>query len=435
MSDASLRPGRIYVNIANLHTKSPEVEWKTAGKDIRNMAGEHVLVIGGGGTGAAIIHDLTQRGFRATLVERGELTAGTTGKHHGQLHSGARYAVKDREIARECMEEVRILQRIAPDSLEMNYGLFVGLDEEDVGFGDTFIEACNEAGIPTRDVPVREALEMEPHLNPGITRAVQVPDGTIDAWRLPLHFFATAAAHGATIRAFTEVVGLHISGGRVTGARVLDHATQREYDIEADFVINATGAWAGLVCAMVDVDLPITPAPGSMVAVDRRLNNMVISHLHLAGDGDIIVPQRKLSIIGSTQWITDDPDSILARHEDIEFLLDRAARMLPAFAEAGYHAAWSAVRPLAGRADGTDGRSLSRDFNCIDHGSEDGVSGFLSVIGGKATVLRAMAEKTVDTMCRITGDDTPCTTAEIELLPHRAFFKPALYRGASHARN
>lgn len=399
------------------------------------MSGDHVLVIGGGGTGAAIIHDLTQRGYRATLVERGELTAGTTGRHHGQLHSGARYAFKDAEIARECIEEVRILQKIAPQALEMNYGLFVGLDEDDRAFGDAFIEACNEATIPTREIPVAQALEMEPNLNPKITRAVQVPDGTIDAWRLPLHFFASARANGAVVKSFTEVVGLHKSAGRVTGARVREHATEREYDIAADYVINATGAWAGSITAMVGIDLPITPAPGSMVAVRSRLNNMVISQLHPAGDGDIIVPQRKLSIIGTTQWKTDDPDSILARHEDIEFLMRRAAEMLPACADAGYHAAWSAVRPLAGRAAGGDGRNLSRDFNCIDHHESDGVPGLLSVIGGKATVLRAMAEKTVDTLCRILGDDTPCTTADTELLPHRAFFDPATDQGAAHARN
>ncbi|MDZ7852591.1 MAG: hypothetical protein U5L98_08085 [Halomonas sp.] len=88
--------------------------------------------------------------------------------------------------------------------------------------------------------------------------------------------------------------------------------------------------------------------------------------------------------------------------------------------------AWSAVRPLAGRAEGADGRGLSRDFTCIDHGAEDGVAGFLSVTGGKATVLRAMAEKTVDTLCSILGDEIPCTTADAELLPHRAFFNPSL---------
>ncbi|NBB89766.1 MAG: FAD-dependent oxidoreductase [Spirochaetes bacterium] len=390
------------------------------------MAGEHVLVIGGGGTGGAIIHDLTRRGYKATLVERGELTAGTTGRHHGQLHSGARYAVGDRDIARECMEEVRILQKIAPQSLEMNYGLFVAVDDEEAAYGDEFIAACNEATIPAHDISVEQALEMEPFLSPGITRAVQVPDGTLDAWRLPLHFFATAQSAGATIRNFTEVIGLNRSQGRVTGARVVEHATRREYDIEADFVINATGAWAGQICAMADIDVPITPAPGTMVSVKKRLNNMVVSRLHPAGDGDIIVPQRKLSIIGSTQWQTDDPDSILARHEDIEFLIGKANEMMPSFGDAGFHAAWSAVRPLAGRAEGSDGRGLSRDFICINHEAEDGVPGFMSVTGGKATVLRAMAEKTVDTLCRIVGNDTPCTTADAELLPHRAFFNPSL---------
>jgi len=182
---------------------------------------------------------------------------------------------------------------------------------------------------------------------------VQVPDGTIDAWRLPLHFFATARANGAVVKNFTEVVGLHKTGGRITGARVLENASAREYDIEADYVINATGAWAGHITDMVGIDLPITPAPGGMVAVRSRLNNMVISHLHPAWDGDIIVPQRRLSIIGTTQWQTDDPDSILARHEDIEYLRKRAAEMLPAFADAAFHAAWSAVRPLAGRATGS----------------------------------------------------------------------------------
>lgn len=400
------------------------------------MSGEHVVVIGGGGTGAAIIHDLTQRGFRATLLERGELTAGTTGRHHGQLHSGARYAVGDRNIAKECMDEVRILQKIAPQSLEMNYGLFVALSDEDVEFGDAFIEACREATIPAKEIPLDQALRMEPQLNPEIKRAVQVPDGTIDAWRLPLHFFAGARANGAEVRNFTEVVGIDVENKRVRGVRVLDHATQEEQEIPADYVINATGAWAGWVCKMVGIDLPITPAPGSMVAVKKRLNNMVISHLHPAGDGDIIVPQRKLSIIGSTQWETDDPDSILARHEDIEYLTRRASEMIPAFGETAYHAAWSAVRPLAGRAeDGADGRNLSRDFNCIDHEEQDGIVGFMSVIGGKATVLRAMAEKTVDALCRILGEEIPCTTADTKLLPHRAFYNRSLASGGVDAGN
>ena len=76
----------------------------------------HVLIVGGGGTGGALAHDLALRGARVTLVERGEFTSGTTGRHHGLLHSGARYAVNDRESAVECIEENMLLRRIAVPS-------------------------------------------------------------------------------------------------------------------------------------------------------------------------------------------------------------------------------------------------------------------------------------------------------------------------------
>ncbi|HEY6566169.1 MAG TPA: FAD-dependent oxidoreductase, partial [Actinomycetota bacterium] len=73
----------------------------------------HVLIVGGGGTGGALAHDLALRGVRVTLVERGEFTSGTTGRHHGLLHSGARYAVNDHESAVECIEENMLLRHIA----------------------------------------------------------------------------------------------------------------------------------------------------------------------------------------------------------------------------------------------------------------------------------------------------------------------------------
>jgi glycerol-3-phosphate dehydrogenase len=398
----------------------------------RSNSHGHVVVIGGGGTGAAILHDLLLRGFSATLIERGELTSGTTGRHHGQLHSGARYAVGDRDIARECMEEVRVLQRIAPEALEMNYGLFVALNDDDLAFAPEFLEACHEATIPAREVPLETAFAMEPNLNRSIRKAVQVPDGTIDAWRLPLHFFATARANGGDIRTFTELVEVLRRDGAVTGVRVRSLADGGEYEIPADMVVSATGAWAGQVARAAGIDLPVTPAPGTMVAVKKRLNNMVISQLHPAGDGDIIVPQRGLSIIGSTQWQTDDPDMTEVPPEDITYLISRANEMLPLFGETPFHAAWTASRPLAGAASTIDdGRKLSRDFVAIDHGRTDGLSGFISVVGGKATVLRAMAEKTVDLVCGIFGVEERCRTAEIPLMPYRSYYNPAVAEGAT----
>ena len=255
----------------------------------------------------AVLHDLTLRGFSCTLVERGELTSGTTGRHHGQLHSGARYAVGDEEIARECMNEVRILQRIAPESIEMNYGLFLALGEEDVTYGDTFREACSAAGIPNRRLSIEEALRHEPAINPRAHFALLVPDGTLDAYRLPLQFFATAVANGAVVRSFTEVLSVESSGGAVTGVTVMDYRTRRKETVPADVVINAAGPWGGQIAGRAGIDLPITPAPGTMVAVKGRLCNMVVSHLHPPGDGDIVVPQRRLSVVGTTQWRPTTP--------------------------------------------------------------------------------------------------------------------------------
>jgi len=395
------------------------------------MSTPQVIIIGGGGTGAALAYDFALRGLRVTLLERGELTSGTTGRHHGQLHCGARYAVQDREIGRECMVESEILRRIAFPSIEFNYGLFVALCAEDERYCDSFIPACEACGIPTRLLTAKQALAMEPRLNPKLRLSIQVPDGSMDAWRLALQFFASARALGADIRNFNEVIGLNLAGSaeggtrsRVTGVKVRDYRLGVEYELEADLVINASGAWSKKIVGLAGIDIAVSPSPGTMVAVKGRLNNMVISRLHPAGDGDIIVPQRNLSIIGSTQRLAEDPDNIEPPGDDVENLLDSAVEMVPAFRDASFHAAWSAARPLIGEAASAAGlRSLSRDFSLIDHRDSDGVDRFLSIIGGKATTLRGMAQITADWVCQQLGIQAECRTAEQPLLPARSYYR------------
>ena len=203
----------------------------------------HVLIVGGGGTGGALAHDLALRGVRVTLVERGEFTSGTTGRHHGLLHSGARYAVNDRESAVECIEENRLLRAIAPGSFEENDGLFVAITDEDMAYLPRFLDGCAAAGIPTEQLSPREAVRLEPLLNPDLKAAVRVPDATMDAMRMPMRFFATARRNGAELLNYVEVTGLLMSGGAVTGAAVLDRVTGREVEIHADITVNATGPW------------------------------------------------------------------------------------------------------------------------------------------------------------------------------------------------
>ena len=103
------------------------------------------------------MRDCALRGIDCILLERDDIAAGTTGRNHGLLHSGARYAVTDQESARECIQENRILKRIASHCVEDTGGLFITLPEDDINFQTTFMDACALAGIDARqlDPPMR----------------------------------------------------------------------------------------------------------------------------------------------------------------------------------------------------------------------------------------------------------------------------------------
>lgn len=393
----------------------------------------HVVVVGGGGTGGAVAHDLTLRGLDVTVLERGEVTSGTTGRHHGLLHSGARYAVADAVSAVECVEENQILRRIAPGSFEENDGLFVALTEEDLAYLPLFVEACRASHIPAEVLDAAEALRREPGLNPDVRAAVQVPDGTMDAMRLPLRFFATAQQHGAVIRTFTQVVGLRREDGAVTGVAYRDDVTGEEGVIAADLVVNAAGPWAQSVAEMAGVEVPVRCSPGVLVAVRGRWCDMVVNRLHRSGDGDIVLPQRGLSVIGTSSWVVDDPDELHLPEDHIRTMIEEGSRLVPAVAHAELRAAWSAVRPLIGDGTSQTGRELSRTFKCFDHAERDGVDGFVTISGGKATTLRAMAEATADVVCRHLGVDAPCRTREHVLLPHTAYYTSRAPGAPTHA--
>lgn len=379
----------------------------------------HVLIVGGGGTGGALAHDLTLRGLQVTLVERGEFTSGTTGRHHGLLHSGARYAVGDAESAIECIEENTILRRICPGTFEENDGLFVAITDEDMEYYDDFVEACADCGIPAQELTREQALALEPNLNPSLKAAVRVPDATMDAMRMPLRFFATAKRNGADLRNYVEVLDLVVNDRVVSGAVVRDHVTGKVAEISADVVVNATGPWSEKVAAMAGVDVPIRPSPGVMLALRGRLCNMVVNRMHRSGDGDIIVPQRALSIVGTSSWTVDDPEELDVPEDHVQRMYEEGAKLIPDVARAEFRSAWSAARPLIGsRGDADTGRELSRTFKTYDHAETDGVEGFVTITGGKATTLRGMAELCADIVCRKLGVKAECRTRETELAPH-----------------
>lgn len=387
------------------------------------MTAPSAIVIGAGSTGAATAHDLALRGLHVTVVERGEVASGTTGRNHCLLHSGGRYCVRDQESAIECIEENLTLRRIMPDCLELNGGLFVAVTEADLDFKETFLAGCAACHIPAIDLPVDHARAMEPFLNPGVLAAILVPDGVFEPYRLCLSFLATAQQNGAVVRTYSEVTDILTEGRNVSGVRIYDRETGNTETLRADLVVNAGGPWSGEIAQKVGVDVPVVPTAGIMVTVGTRLNTLVLNRLNKPSDGDIVVPQRATSIMGTTSWPVEDPDLIPIRSDHVERIIRQGETLIPAISHAPLRGIMAAARPLISR-EGAEGREISRTFECFDH-RVDGVDGFVTISGGKTTTARAMAQAVSDLVCAKLGLEASCRTREVPLASYRLFNRQA----------
>ena len=289
-----------------------------------------VAVIGGGATGCGILRDLAMRGIQALLIEKNDIASGTTGRNHGLLHSGARYAVKDIESARECIKENKILRKIASHCVENTGGLFVTLPEDDPVYHSKLIEACRFAGIETKEISVKKALGIEPNLNPGILSALTVPDGTIDPFRLASANILDASEKGAKILTHTTVTGVISQNGTVKGLKCLGRDGE-EIEIRSDLVINAAGVWGQQICAMAGIELKMFPSKGSMLIIDYRINNVVVNRCRPPADGDIIVPGDTVSLIGTTsrEIPYDEIEDLTVKDYEITVLLNDGEKLIP----------------------------------------------------------------------------------------------------------
>jgi glycerol-3-phosphate dehydrogenase len=384
---------------------------------MRSLSTE-VLVIGGGATGAGVAWDAALRGLEVILVDRLDLAEGTSGRFHGLVHSGGRYVVKDPPAARECMGENRILRRIAADCIEDTGGLFVTTPWDEPAYADGFLAACRETDVQCEEIPVGQALQQEPRLNPRTSRAFRVPDASMDIWKAVWAMARGAEQRGARILPYHEVLAIRSDGPRITGAVVQDRRRGEQVTIEATVTVNASGAWAGQIAEMAGIEgVRIFPGRGIMIAMNHRLVNTVLNRCQMPGDGDILVPIRTVSVIGTTDEHTSDPDDHTVQRSEVDQMFDEGEKLVPGFRRARALRVWTGVRPLFedARAGDTATRDVTRAHALLDHRERDGVGGFLTITGGKVTTYRLMAEETVDAACDMLGRSTPGTTATHQL--------------------
>lgn len=389
-----------------------------------------VIIIGGGVTGAGTARDCAMRGLKTLLVERLDFTAGATGRNHGLLHSGARYAHTDPESAAECIKENMILRRIARHCVDETGGLFVTLPEDSLEYQDEFVKDCLAAGIDAEVLDPALAVKMEPAVNPTIIGAVKVPDGSVDPFRLTTANVLDAQLHGADVMTYQEVVGFERNGDRIEGVRLKSRRNGEESTVYGKVTVNACGIWGRHVAELAGVDINMYPAKGALLIFGHRVNNMVINRCRKPADADILVPGDTISVIGttSTRIPFDQIDNMEVTPEEVDLLLREGEKLSPRLGWTRVIRAYAGVRPLVADDSDPTGRSISRGIVCLDHEKRDGLKGFITITGGKLMTYRLMAEEATDMVCEKLHVDRECETAEIPLPGSEPEAKPEARR-------
>ncbi|WP_314697304.1 anaerobic glycerol-3-phosphate dehydrogenase subunit A [uncultured Prevotella sp.] len=376
-----------------------------------------VIIIGGGITGAGTARDCAMRGMKVLLVEKDDLTNGATGRNHGLLHSGARYAVTDQASATECIKENFILRKVARHCVEETDGLFITLPEDDLTYQATFVEACQKAGIRADIIDPEEARRIEPSVNPDLIGAVRIPDASVDPFRLTVANVLDARNHGADILTYHEVTDLLVEQDKVIGVALRNNLTGETYDVHGSLTINAAGIWGHLVAKQAGVTINMFPAKGTLLIFGHRVNNMVINRCRKPANADILVPDDAVCVIGTTSDRVpfDTIDDLKITKEEVDLLIKEGEKLAPSLATTRILRAYAGVRPLVAADNDPSGRNISRGIVCLDHATRDGMEGFITITGGKMMTYRLMAEEATNLACKKLHIDKPCETATTPL--------------------
>ena len=376
-----------------------------------------VIIVGGGITGAGTARDCAIRGLKVLLVERHDIATGATGRNHGLLHSGARYAVTDKESAEECIKENMILRKIARHCVEETEGLFITLPEDDLAYQAKFVESCQAAGINAQVIDPKEALRIEPAANPDLIGAVTVPDGAVDPFRLTSANVIDAKLHGAKVLVYSEVTSLIKDGNTAKGVEVYNHITKQTEQYYAPITVNASGIWGQHIAELAGVKINMFPAKGALLIFGHRVNNVVINRCRKPANADILVPGDTICLIGTTSSRIpfEECDHMQVTPDEVDILLQEGEKLAPSLASTRILRAYAGVRPLVATDDDPSGRNISRGIVLLDHETRDGVKGFISITGGKLMTYRLMAEWATDLVCKKLAVNKSCVTMDVPL--------------------
>jgi glycerol-3-phosphate dehydrogenase len=377
-----------------------------------------LVVIGGGINGAAIARDAALRGLSVLLLEKGDFGGGTTSYSSRLIHGGLRYLeYAEFPLVFESLRERRRLLQLAPHlvrqlciSIPVYKHSRRGMWLVRLGM---FIYALLSIGkvVPRHRILSRSAMiaEMPGLSTDNLQGGAQYYDAQVTfAERLVIENIVSAAEAGAVVKNYSPVIGLVVQGGRLRYIHYVDHASGEEREVCATVVVNAAGPWVDRVLATVNRELPLYMGgtKGSHIVVPifaGAPKSAVYAEAGSDGRPFFIIPWNRQFLIGTTDIrYSGDPDDATASHAEINYLLTETNRLFPQakLGRKDIHFTYSGVRPLPKRASGPES-AITRKHIIKKHRIR--ARGLVSVIGGKLTTYRNLAEQMVDYVNKKTG--------------------------------
>ena len=388
--------------------------------DMVRILPHDVVIIGGGINGAGIARDAAMRGLKVLLIEKGEVGQGTTVASTRLIHGGLRYLEHfEFGLVRESLREREILLRIAPQlvrPLAMTIPIYKHSKRGrlTIRAGMILYDLLSWGkSLPSHRMLSRnETLNRWPGLNPeGLAGSALYYDAQVEfPERLVMANVLSAREFGAEVLTHTRVTKLVVEDGRVSGVEFTNEVA------EAGVIINAAGPWIDLVLERVAVKSPklIGGTKGSHLVVPPfpgAPSNAIYLEARSDGRPIFIIPWNKLYLIGTTDVrFEGDPDDVRCEQWEIDYLLSETNLALP-----GAHLTrnsivdtYSGVRPLPVTSD-KDEQSITRRHFIRQHPQ---LPNLLSIVGGKLTTYRSLAEECVDRIFQKLGKESPpCRTA------------------------
>jgi glycerol-3-phosphate dehydrogenase len=384
-----------------------------------------ILVIGGGINGAGIARDASLRGFKTALLEKGDFASGTSSKSSKLIHGGLRYLEQlEFKLVYEACRERRILLKIAPHIVKPIRFIIPIYKDDSKG---PFLIKCGMVLYdllasfrnvkPHKMISREEVLSLEPNLKrDGLLKGALYYDCYMNDSRLCLENILSAAQSGAVCVNYIKVVGFIKEGLKIKAVKVRDMISNETFEVRARLFINASGVWADEVSRYTGAKTNfVRPTKGVHLIIPALTKgNAILTFTHADRRALFVIPSSAWTIIGTTDTdYGDSCDEVRADREDVNYLLKEINRLFPDLNinSGTVINTYSGLRPLVN----TGVASASKVTR--EHKIYEDDSGIITVIGGKYTTYRHMAQEVVDKALRYFPQRRPvvCKSADIPL--------------------